>query len=130
VTKVAYVDASAMAKLALDEPESAAMLRWYVESEQLVSSRIGLIETQRAARRRVHDPVQLDVVLRSVIALEIDDSIAMSAARVGPAAVRTLDAIHLATALALGTDVEAFVTYDDRQADAARALGLPVVRPA
>jgi predicted nucleic acid-binding protein len=130
VTKVAYVDASAMAKLALDEPESAAMLRWHVESEQLVSSRIGLIETQLATRRRVHDPVQLDVVLRSVIALEIDDAIAMSAARVGPAAVRTLDAIHLATALALGTDLEAFVTYDDRLADAARALGLPVVRPA
>jgi uncharacterized protein len=130
VTKVAYVDASAMAKLALDEPESAAMLRWYVESEQLVSSRIGLIETQRATKRHVHDPVQLDLVLRSVIALEIDDAIAMSAARVGSAAVRTLDAIHLATALALGTDVAAFVTYDDRQADAARALGLPVVRPA
>ena len=43
---------------------------------------------------------------------------------------RTLDAIHLATAIALGPELDAFVTYDDRLADAARAVGLPVVRPA
>jgi uncharacterized protein len=49
---------------------------------------------------------------------------------VEPALVRTLDAIHLATAMALVPDLDAFVTYDDRMAEAARALGLPVVRPA
>jgi predicted nucleic acid-binding protein len=47
----------------------------------------------------------------------------------GPAALRTLDAIHLATALELGP-IDAFVTYDDRLAEAARGIGLPVVRPA
>ena len=130
MTRVAYVDASAMAKLALDEAESPAMLRWYVESERLVSSRVGVIETRRATRRRVHDADQLDAVLRSVIVLEVDDAIAQSAARVGPALLRTLDAIHLATALAIGTDLDAFVTYDDRLAEAARVVGLPVVRPA
>jgi predicted nucleic acid-binding protein len=130
MTRVAYVDASAMAKLALDEPESPAMLRWFIESERLVSSRIGLIETQRATRRHVHDPVQLDFVLRSVVALEVDDAIAQSAARIEPAMLRTLDAIHLATALSLAGELDAFVTYDDRLAEAARAVGLPVIRPA
>jgi predicted nucleic acid-binding protein len=47
-----------------------------------------------------------------------------------PAALRTLDAIHLATAMALAPGLDAFVTYDDRLAEAARALGLPVIRPA
>ena len=51
-------------------------------------------------------------------------------AAIGPPLLRTLDAIHLATALALVPDLDAFVTYDDRLAEAARALGLPVVRPA
>lgn len=125
-----YVDASAMVKLTLDEPESSAMLRWYVESERIVASRIGIIETRRATRRREHDPAQLDRVLRSVLAVEVDEAIARRAVDVGPTGLRTLDAIHLATAIEVGPEVDAFVTYDDRLAEAARALGLPVVRPA
>lgn len=130
MSRVAYVDASALVKLALDEPESPAMLRWYVESDQVLSSRIGLIETRRATRRHVFDEAQLEVVLRSVLVLEVDAATAKRAAEVGPTELRTLDAIHLASALAIGADLDAFVTYDDRLADAARALGLPVVRPA
>jgi predicted nucleic acid-binding protein len=52
------------------------------------------------------------------------------AATLEPAALRTLDAIHLASAMALTDELDAFVTYDDRLADAARSAGLPVVRPA
>lgn len=52
------------------------------------------------------------------------------AATVGPSSLRTLDAIHLATALGLGAELDAFVTYDNRLAEAARSLGLPVVSPA
>ena len=62
--------------------------------------------------------------------VELDAVIARAAAGLGPAALRTLDAIHLATARGLGAGLDAFVTYDDRLADAARSLGLPVVRPA
>ncbi len=47
-----------------------------------------------------------------------------------PAAVRTLDAIHLATALALGDDLQEIVTYDRRMTEGARRLGLPVASPA
>ncbi|MEX1173571.1 MAG: type II toxin-antitoxin system VapC family toxin [Chloroflexota bacterium] len=126
----AYVDASALTKLAIDEPESVAMRRWYVEHERIVSSRIGLIETRRAVGRGPHDPVHLETIMASTVSIELDEAIARQAASVGPPSLRTLDTIHLATALALGTEVDAFVTYDDRLAAAARAVGLPVVRPA
>jgi len=61
--------------------------------------------------------------------VSLDIATARSASAGPPATLRTLDAIHLATALTLGGDLAAFVTYDDRLADAARTLGLPVVRP-
>jgi predicted nucleic acid-binding protein len=126
----AYVDASALTKLALDEPDSVAMRRWYVERDRIVASRIGLIETRRAVARGPHDPARLETIIGSAVAIELDAVIASRAAVVAPPSLRTLDAIHLATALALGPDLDAFVTYDDRLAEAARALGLPVVRPA
>ncbi|MEA2549919.1 MAG: uncharacterized protein QOE42_2517, partial [Chloroflexota bacterium] len=62
--------------------------------------------------------------------IEIGPSIADPAGIVGPPTLRTLDAIHLATALALQPDLDGFATYDDRLAAAARGLGLPVVSPA
>jgi len=130
MTAVDYVDASALVKLIVDEPESPSMFRWYVESGRLATSTIGIIETRRAANRRGHDPVHLENVLRSVVILEVDGIVARSASRVAPSALRTLDAIHLATALAMGPEIGAFVTYDDRLAEAARAVGLPVLRPA
>ena len=130
MTTVAFLDASALVKLVVDEPESPSMFRWYVGSERLATSTIGIIETRRAANRRGHDPVHLESVLRSLVVLEVDDIVANGAARMSPMALRTLDAIHLATALAMGTEIGAFVTYDDRLAEAARAIGLPVMRPA
>ncbi len=130
MTGLAYVDSSALTKLVVAEAESAGMLRWYVESERLACSRLGVIETRRAAGRRGSDPAQLDRLLRSLTVLEIDDVVATAAATIRPATLRTLDAIHLATAVGLGTEMDAFVTYDDRLAEAARSLGLPVVSPA
>jgi predicted nucleic acid-binding protein len=129
MTEVAYVDSSALVKLVLDEPDSPAMFRWYVESLNVVTSRIGVVETRRAAARGKHDPEHLGVILDSIGVVELNEAIARSAAAVGPAPLRTLDAIHLATAVALAPDLDAFVTYDDRLAEAARAIGLPVVRP-
>ncbi len=127
---IAYVDSSALTKLVLDEPESAAMRRWYVEAEQVLCSRIGIIETRRAVARGRYEPGHLDVIMASLQIVELEPGIARQAASVGPATLRTLDAIHLATAVALRSEVGAFVTYDDRLAEAARAAGLPVVRPA
>jgi predicted nucleic acid-binding protein len=117
-------------KLVLDEPDSAAMLRWFTGSEMVVTSQVGAIETFRAVRRLPHDPAQLRHTLGQIDVVELDERTAVSAARLSPPSLRTLDAIHLATAIELGPELEALVTYDDRLAAAARALGLPVVRPA
>jgi hypothetical protein len=126
----AYVDSSALTKLVLDEAESIAMRRWYVEHERVLCSRIGVVETRRAVARGMHDPEHLEVIMRSVELVEFDAAIARQAATVALPSLRTLDAIHLASGLALGAEIDAFVTYDDRLAEAARAVGLPVVRPA
>ena len=55
MTSLAYVDASALVKLVVVEVESAQMLRWYVESERVVTSRVGILETRRAAARHPHE---------------------------------------------------------------------------
>lgn len=125
---VAYVDASALTKLILDEPDSGAMRRWYLESERIVSSVIGVIETRRAVARQTDPDERVDLILRSVVTLEVDEAVARMAATLTPS-LRTLDAIHLASARGLLSQLDAFVTYDDRLAHAARAVGLPVVRP-
>lgn len=130
MTTVAYVDASALVKLIVDEAESGALLRWAVEIDRLVTSRVGIVETVRAASRRGHDVTPRSRVLTDVSIHELDPGIASVAAGLPPPLLRTLDAIHLATAMALGPELDAFVTYDDRLAEAARAVGLPVVRPA
>lgn len=130
MTGLAYVDASALVKLVVEEAESQELLRWYVEAERIVTSRIGVVETLRAAARRPHDPQHRDRVVEDLDIIELDASIGRSAGAMRPPILRTLDAIHLATALQLVPQLDAFVTYDDRLAEAARALGLPVVRPA
>ncbi len=127
---LAYLDASALVRLIVDEAESAGLNRWYVEAERLMTSRVGVIETIRATGRRTFDKRQRDRILSDVEVMELGPAIAASAAVVGSPLLRTLDAIHLASAMALMPELDAFVTYDDRLAEAARSLGLPVVRPA
>ena len=127
---IAYADASALVKLVLIEAESPAVFHWFTQAPRIATSRIGVIEIHRATSRRPHDPAHRDRVVDEVEVIEVNEAIARVAAMLQPPVLRTLDAIHLATALALVPDLDAFVTYDDRLADAARALGLPVVRPA
>lgn len=130
MTEFAYLDASAIVKLVLLEPESGTLHRWYVEARRLVTSRVGVVETVRAASRRSHDVAHRARILSDLEILELTPPIADLAASVGGPLLRTLDAIHIATALATLPELDAFVTYDDRMAEAARSLGLPVVRPA
>lgn len=124
-----YVDASALTKLIVDEPDSSEMRHWYRESERVVCSRVGIIETRRAVGRRAHDPAHLAAILDTVEIFELDAEVAQRAAAIAPTSLKTIDAIHVATALTV-LGLGAFVTYDDRQAEAARAAGLSVVRPA
>ncbi len=130
MSDVAYLDSSALVRLVVEEAESVALNRWYVEARRLVTSRIGVVETVRASSRRQCDPVHRARILTDVEVIELNSSLAGVAATLKPLLLRTLDAIHLATALALMPELDAFVTYDDRLAEAARAVGLPVVRPA
>lgn len=130
MTSLAYLDASAIVKLVLTEPESDEMARWYVESDRVSTSLVGIVETRRAVARRPHDSVHLERVVSGIEVIGVTVRIGERAAAIAPPMVRTLDAIHLATAISIGTSLTSFVTYDDRLADAARALGLPVVSPA
>lgn len=131
MTGIAYVDSSALAKLLIVEADLPALTRWYVEVDRAVTSRVGIVETRRAVARRggVLDTAAVDKALATIEIVELDRQIAERAASIGPVPLRTLDAIHVATALQVGW-IDAFVTYDDRLADAARAAGLRVVRPA
>jgi predicted nucleic acid-binding protein len=130
MTTLAYVDASALVKLVVAEAESVAMERWYVESERVTTSLIGIIETRRAVARRPQARGLLDALLTGIDVIGLNTRLADLAGSISPVDLRTLDAIHLATALSLGSDLTSFVTYDERLAAAARNLGLPVVSPA
>lgn len=126
-----YLDASAAVKLVVTESESASLRKFLADRVTRVSSRVLAVELARAVRRR--SPKALDQarsLLDVIEFVELSDALAERAAALEPAGLRSLDAIHLASALALGDELDAFVTYDSRQADAARALGLSVAAPA
>ena len=72
---------------------------------------------------------QARAVLDALLLVPLLTRITQGTGTLGPPSLRSLDALHLMTALELGDDLEALVTYDDRQAQAARHLGLPVLTP-
>lgn len=128
-----YLDTSAAAKLIQHERESAALAVWLTEriGRPLVSSALIYPELVRAVTR--HRPELADraiALAQRIMTVPIAADIVISAATVGNPQVRTLDALHLATAVAIGSELEAFVTYDKRLAAAAQAIGLTVAAPA
>ena len=127
----AYVDSSAVLKLAIHEPETAALEAFLAGCEGLVSSRLSVLECRRAASRAPHVRLlqTIDDVLDAIYLLEITPAILEDAAKTDPPLLRSLDAIHLATALSIGDAQVEVITYDQRFADAARASGLTVVQP-
>lgn len=126
----AYVDSSALVKLVRQEPETDALRRYLTSAGPLTSSILATVEVPRAVSRVAPERADaVPAVLETVVLVEFDARIAARAAALGPASLRTLDAIHLATALELVGELTAFVSYDDRLSAAARDLGLPVVAP-
>jgi predicted nucleic acid-binding protein len=124
---VLYLDASAITKLIIVEGESEA-LREAVLGGTLISSRVAVVEVGKAVARA--DPtVDPQPIMGRLAFVEFDADLAQIAARTGSAALRALDAIHVASALRVGGVIDGFVTYDDRQADAARSAGLKVLAP-
>lgn len=131
MTGVVYLDASAAVKLVVEESDHAALAAYLAAAARRISSRVLDIEVLRAVRRI--EPAaeeQARALLAVTERIELDAEIASQAVGLGPLPLRSLDAIHIASALALGPELEAFVTYDRRQADAARAAGLNVAAPA
>ena len=130
--RVAYLDASAIVKLVAPEPESAALRRFVQRRRQLyVSSALSRTEVARALlhlgpgmARRARD------VLAGLELIRVSDRVLAVAGELQPPELRSLDAIHLATARELGSDVDRIVTYDERMARAAKQLGWVVAAPA
>lgn len=123
----AYVDASAIVKLSHAEPYSQALIDYLDTGEvQASTSIIADVEVRRALRRA--GAASNEAVVGFYL-IGLDEEIRAEAAQLGSPSVRALDAIHLATALAIADDRLEFVTYDDRQAAAARDCGLQVVQP-
>ena len=129
---IVYVDASAFVKLFSPEPESEAVSAAIrSEWDAALASEIFAVEVFRAARRIGGTAAAQTVdLLRSVVLLPLTAEIRRDAGRVGPAELRTLDAIHLATALSAAERIGAVLTYDTRLASACTEAGLRVVAPA
>ena len=122
-----YFDSSAIVKLSHLERESQALLDYLdhhdIEASASVLSEVEVMRTLRRVRADPHDAV------RGFYLLGIDADVLREAARLEPPMLRTLDAIHVASALSIGDPRLEFVTYDDRMAVAARGCGLKVVQP-
>ncbi len=125
----AYLDTSAFVKLVRVERETAA-LRADLGDEELVSSALLRVEAQRAAARL--GPAALDaarLLLERATLLPLDDAVLERAATLEPPVLRSLDALHLATALSVGAEHLTLHTYDDLLARAAAAHGFAVRSP-
>lgn len=128
-----YLDSAAIVKLVHAESESQALRDWLDERAEVgwISSVLAEIESSRALARHAPAAVaRLHLVLDLVDLIGLDAGTRILAQTVKPPTVRSLDAIHLATALGVEPRLTSFVTYDKRLADAARVAGLTVDAPA
>lgn len=127
-----YLDSSALVKLAVTEPESAALADWLRDSSQLlrVSSPLVRVEVPRAVWRA--DPGSLPqayTIVRRLREIRMTEAVLTRAAGVRPNVLRTLDAIHLASAMSVRDNLTALVSYDKRMLAAAQDAGLPTASP-
>jgi predicted nucleic acid-binding protein len=128
-----YLDSSALVKLVVREPESAALADLLRDNPERVSSALSLTEVPRALRRAGFGRVEVSrarQVVEAVALIAVDRRVLAVAAALEPPTLRTLDAIHLATAVSLEDDLTALVTYDRRLSEAARRAHVRIVAPA
>lgn len=129
--ELVYLDTSAFVKLAISEPETAALVAALTAKTRLVASEILEVEALRAARRADDEDgvTAARAQLAGVRLLPLTDQIRKRAGELEPATLRSLDAIHIATALDLGKRLARIYVYDARMAAAARDAGLHVFAP-
>lgn len=125
-----YLDSSAIVKLAVREPESLALRRYLRRRRPLVSSALARTEVLRALLPAGDEAVARGRhVLQRLDLVRVNDRILNAAAALQPRELRSLGAIHLATAHQLDDELSAVVTYDDRMVAAAKQLGYRIVQP-
>ncbi|MGI9016313.1 MAG: type II toxin-antitoxin system VapC family toxin [Euzebya sp.] len=127
-----YFDTSALVKLVIAEPETYALRTWIADRGDVPAATSDLARTEllRAVRRGAPELVgRAREVLESLTILALRPALFMTAGRLDPAELRSLDALHLASALDLGDDLDYVVTYDDRLAAVAHLHGLAVAHP-
>jgi predicted nucleic acid-binding protein len=130
VSSICYLDASALAKLLVAEPESDDLFDQLEQSgAMLATSLVGAVEVERVCRRMDVPASEVRRVLDEVVMLSFDVAVAAIAGRIAPPVLRALDAIHLATARALGSDLDVMYCYDRRLAAAAELVGIDVRSP-
>lgn len=130
-----FLDSAAIVKMIRREAESAALESWLTQQpdKELVASSLVLTEVPRALRRS--DPGRLaavPTVLARLDRIPVDDTVLATAAAYADPMLRTLDAIHLASAQSMvleGMELTALVTYDKRLLAAAADIGLPTAAP-
>jgi uncharacterized protein len=129
---VIYLDTSAFVKLVWSERETAALQAYLTARSEvlLVASALLVVEARRAVQRE--DPTQgsrADLLLTRIGQIGVTRAVLEAASRLPDPSIRSLDAIHLATALQLHQELDALVTYDPRLAAAAERQQLPVAMP-
>ena len=123
----AYFDSSAILKFSKEETESLALIDFLADTPvEASTSVLAEIEVLRNLRRYRLDDGH---AVTGFYLLALDEDVRQRSAEVAAFTLRSLDAIHIATALSIGDRDLQFVTYDDRQAEAARQAGLKVVQP-
>lgn len=126
-----YLDSSALVKLAVEEPESGALRAHLRRRRVLVSSALARTEVLRALLLEGEEGMARGrAVLRRIELIRVNDRVLNTAGSVQPPHVRSLDAIHLATARELGSDLTQMISYDDKMIEAAKGLGLKTASPA
>jgi predicted nucleic acid-binding protein len=127
-----YLDTSAFLKTVLAEPQSAALDAYLgrIGAPEFISSALLSVEARRSVLR--NDPTRLprtDLALLRVEQVGLSAAVLETASRLPDPPLRTLDAVHVATALLIRDDVDVVITYDDRMLAAAAAHGLPTACP-
>lgn len=127
----AYLDTSAFLKLIVREPESAALRRQLQRWPERVSAALLHTETVRALRRSGNGDLagRARQLLAAVHLVHLDEPLLQRAGELDPVGMRSLDAIHLAAALSIGSGLGVVFAYDERLLEAAREHGLPAVSP-
>ncbi|MGI8425311.1 MAG: type II toxin-antitoxin system VapC family toxin [Actinomycetota bacterium] len=128
--KATYLDSSAIVKLVVREPESLALRHFLRKKDPLVSSTLARTEVRRALLQLGETALNRDgEVFARIDLIRVNDKILSLAGTLMPPELRSLDAIHLATARLLGSDLARFVAYDDRLRSAASDAGWKVFAP-